>query len=416
MSAVIQGFLIVVDRHEGPVYYGKWRDSRRRQVKRRLGPAWLDADGSGGWRKRRGRCPDGWLEERAAQVALRAAIDDHEKRLVLEARVAPASAGADRTFAAAASSWLDEGLSVREWKWSTYLDYRDTVRRIVRSFGDREVSSLRTDELTRFLAGLRPMRNGQRIDRAPSPRMRTKYTVVLRSVLEHAVDLGWIVDSPAAAIKVRKPKGMGKNHPLRREEYLTPEEVHRVVAAAGEVDETDGALVLTLAFAGLRLGEALALRWEHVDFERSALAVHDSWTRHRLGTPKGGGGRTVPMADEVAQTLARLSQRELLTGPGDLVFLGKRGGYIDANRFRLRYYEAEDRAGIAPRRTLHQLRHTFATVCASHGIPLRTIQGWCGHENYETTERYAHFLPRHEDAALVSAAFGAGAPSAVTAA
>ena len=88
-----------------------------------------------------------------------------------------------------------------------------------------------------------------------------------------------------------------------------------------------------------------------------------------------------------------------------LVSVGKRGGHLDVNRLRLRYYAAQESAGIAPRRTLHQLRHTFATVLASHGVPLRTIQGWCGHEDHSTTERYAHFMPRHEDAALVSAAF-----------
>ncbi len=411
MSAPIQGFVLVVERSDGPVYYGKWRDSLRRQVKRRLGPAWLDPDGAGGWRKRRGRCPEGRLEERGAHVELREAIDSHEKHVLLEARAPKLLGEGERTFAAAGDSWLDEGLSVREWKWSTYLDYRDTVRRIARTFGDREVATLKTDELTRFLAGLKPRRNGATLDRPPSPRMRTKYTVVLRAVLDHAVELGWLYASPAATIKVRKPRGLGKNHPLRRDEYLTPEEVHLVVAEAAGADATVGALALTLAFAGLRLGEALALRWEHVDFERSLLAVHDNWTRHRLGTPKGGGGRTVPMADEVARRLARLSERELMTGPSDLVFLGKRGGYVDVNRFRGRFYAAQERAGIKPRRTLHQLRHTFATVCASHGIPLRTIQGWCGHENYETTERYAHFLPRHEDAALVSAAFGAGTAS-----
>jgi len=413
MSAPIQGFLLVVERDNGPAFYGKWRDSQREQVKRRLGPAWVEPDGRGGWRKRRGRCPEGWLEERAAHATLREAIDAEEKRIVLRAKEAPVSLDDDRTFAAAANSWLADGLSVREWKWSTYMDYRDTARRIARSFGERDVGSLRIDELKRFLAGLKPRRNGKTLDRPPSPRMRTKYTVVLRAVLDHAVELGWLNESPAASIKVRKPKGIGKNHPLRRDEYLTAEEVHLVVAEA-EADATDGALVLTLAFAGLRLGEALALRWQHIDFERSSLTVHDSWTRHRLGTPKGGGGRTVPMADEVAQALARLGQRELLSGPSDLVFLGKRGGYVDANRFRHRFYEAQDRAGISPHRTLHQLRHTFATVCASHGIPLRTIQGWCGHENYETTERYAHFLPRHEDAALVSAAFGARSPRAAT--
>jgi integrase len=113
------------------------------------------------------------------------------------------------------------------------------------------------------------------------------------------------------------------------------------------------------------------------------------------------------MAEELAQTLSRLGQRHVLTDPMDLVFIGQRGRYIDGNRLRHRYYAAQARARITPRRTLHQLRHTFATVCASHGIPLRTIQGWCGHEDYTTTERYAHFMPRHEDAALVSAAFSA---------
>jgi integrase len=121
------------------------------------------------------------------------------------------------------------------------------------------------------------------------------------------------------------------------------------------------------------------------------------------------------MAEELAQTLSRLGQRALSTGPMDLVFIGKRGGFIDGNRLRLRFYEAQARAGITPRRTLHQLRHTFATVCASHGIPLRTIQGWCGHEDYATTERYAHFMPRHEDAALVSAAFGTTARAPIVA-
>lgn len=400
----------MVERDDGPVYFGKWRNSGRQQVKRRLGPAWVEPDGDSGWRRRKGRCPEGWLEERAAHVVLREVIDAHEKLLAQRAREAPIFVEGDRTLSAAASSWLDDGLSMREWKWSTYLDYRDTARRICRSLGDRDVTSLKTVDLTRFLAALKPQRNGKILDRPPSVRMRTKYTVVLRSILEHAVEIGWLAGSPAASIKVKKPKGMGKNHPLRREEYLTPEEVHHVVTAAGEVDATDGALVLTLAFAGLRLGEALALRWEHLDFPRSSLSVHDNWTRHRLATPKGGGGRTVPMADEVSRSLARLSQRELLTGPSNLVFLGKRGGYVDANRFRLRFYEAQDTADISPHRTVHQLRHTFATVCASHGIPLRTIQGWCGHENYETTERYAHFLPRHEDAALVSAAFSARSP------
>lgn len=41
------GALMVVDRDSGPVYYAKWRASTRRQVKRRLGPAWAERDAEG---------------------------------------------------------------------------------------------------------------------------------------------------------------------------------------------------------------------------------------------------------------------------------------------------------------------------------------------------------------------------------
>jgi hypothetical protein len=45
-----------------------------RLKKQRLGLAWLEHDGVGGWRKRRGRCPQGWLDERAALGAAEAAM------------------------------------------------------------------------------------------------------------------------------------------------------------------------------------------------------------------------------------------------------------------------------------------------------------------------------------------------------
>lgn len=70
---------------------------------------------------------------------------------------------------------------------------------------------------------------------------------------------------------------------------------------------------------------------------------------------------------------------------------------------------------MVPRRELRQLRNTFGTVCASAGVPLRTIQEWMGHENIVTTERYASHMPRSKDAALISAAFAVG-PAAAEAA
>jgi integrase len=104
--------------------------------------------------------------------------------------------------------------------------------------------------------------------------------------------------------------------------------------------------ILTLAFTGLRLGQGLALRWQDVDFARASIHVERNFVLGRFGTPKSGFGRTVPMAEEVARALARHGQRDGLTAAEDLVFSGKKGGPIDENRFRLRYYAAQEAAGI----------------------------------------------------------------------
>jgi integrase len=101
--------------------------------------------------------------------------------------------------------------------------------------------------------------------------------------------------------------------------------------------EYDAALYLVAAFAGLRMGEVLALRWRDVDFERSLIRVRASFTHSREDTPKSNRMRAVPMAAPVAQALARLSQRPQFTGDGDLVFGGIVGEHVNAKRLRERY-------------------------------------------------------------------------------
>src|ERR1700729_857464 len=57
-----------------------------RLKKRRLGLAWQERDEGGAWRKRRGRCPEGWLDERAAHLAAVAAMDAQADELIAEAQ------------------------------------------------------------------------------------------------------------------------------------------------------------------------------------------------------------------------------------------------------------------------------------------------------------------------------------------
>src|ERR1700754_1499717 len=96
----MKGALLVVERGSGPVFYAKWRDSTGRQVKRRLGPAWVVRSGAS-WRPRRGRVPVDALDERSAYVAMAEVIARHEDEL----RAGEAEQR-EATFADAVARWM----------------------------------------------------------------------------------------------------------------------------------------------------------------------------------------------------------------------------------------------------------------------------------------------------------------------
>jgi integrase len=160
------------------------------------------------------------------------------------------------------------------------------------------------------------------------------------------------------------------------------------------------------------MGELLALRWRDVDFTGRTIRVRASYYLGQLTTPKSGKVRAVPMAPDVASSLAQLGQREFWVDDDDLVFVGSTGGYLDGSALRRRYKQALARAGLRPLR-FHDLRHTFGTRMIAKA-DIRRVQEWMGHADIQTTMRYLHYAPRDEDAELVAEAFRIDAPGALS--
>ena len=83
--------------------------------------------------------------------------------------------------------------------------------------------------------------------------------------------------------------------------------------------------------------------------------------------------------------------------------------HLDASALYRRFVGAARRADLR-RLRFHDLRHTFGTTMAANPrVDLRRLQEWMGHADIATTLRYAHFTPRHDDAALVAASFAVSA-------
>jgi integrase len=128
-------------------------------------------------------------------------------------------------------------------------------------------------------------------------RQGAKLLAILHGVMERAREAYDLPRNPVAdADRIRI------SYDAARFDFYSPEEVYALARAAAS--ERDAALFLTAAFAGLRRGELVALRWRDVDFEKRSIRVEGSFSHGAVTTTKGGPARAVPLVAEVAQSRA----------------------------------------------------------------------------------------------------------------
>ena len=165
---------------------------------------------------------------------------------------------------------------------------------------------------------------------------------------------------------------------------LTPAQATALVAEIGsEHDDArwqarDVALFTLLYGAGLRIAEALSLNVDAFPRGASTLRV--------LG--KGRKERIVPLLPAVAEALAAWIRLHTAQGRDAPLFLGARGGRLNAAIARKTMQTYRRRAGLPEHATPHALRHSFATHLLGGGADLRSIQELLGHASLSTTQRY----------------------------
>jgi integrase len=212
-----------------------------------------------------------------------------------------------------------------------------------------------------------------------------KVLAPLKAMLLTAVAERAIPTSPATGVvlPVRPKIEEDDEQPTKS---LTDEQLDRLLAAA---DPAWLCLLLVLALAGLRISEALALRWKDVTFEGDApeLRVRRRWRKGAFAPPKSKWGkREVPLAPDLA---AALADRYAEQGgePDDLVFPGPEGQPLCAETILNEACKGPaEKAGV-PWATFHALRHTCATRLFAAGRTAVQVQRWLGHHDPAFTVR-----------------------------
>ncbi|MDA8263319.1 MAG: site-specific integrase [Actinomycetota bacterium] len=221
-----------------------------------------------------------------------------------------------------------------------------------------------------------------------SPRHLQLQYLVLRAALEDAVHMELLPRNPA--VRVPAPRAMRTREPRR----LTFEELAVFLSAAEQASPRYAALFRLAATTGLRVGSLLALRWDDVDWQRSALRVRVAKTVTSL--------QSMPLDDDTMEALRahqdRQEQERAAAGPfwrdEGWVFANEEGGaprYRQVAQRELRRIVAA--AGIGPVR-MHDLRHTAGSRMLEAGIDARTVADRLGHRDAAFFLRtYAGSLP-----------------------
>lgn len=243
----------------------------------------------------------------------------------------------------------------------------------------------------------------------------------LRSCLRDAMREGLIAHNPTqgAALPARDALRAiddgSDGEPDRR--ALTRAELGMLLTVAPMAHRT---LLKLLGSCGLRISEALALRWRDVrlDGSRPCVQVRRAYVKGRLGPPKSQHGRRdVPLDPALVLDLRRDQAASEWAGDDDLVFCSRDGRPLHDRNLSARMLKpAAEEAGV-PWAGWHTFRHTCASLLFERGANAVQVQRWLGHHSPAfTLATYVHLLADDlGDPLDLAAEIGAGVNKSVTA-
>jgi integrase len=193
-------------------------------------------------------------------------------------------------------------------------------------------------------------------------------------------------------------KGIERYQEERRERYLTPDELQRLLRALTEHTNKQSAnIVRLLLMTGARRGEVLSATWGQVDLDRGI------WTKPSAHT-KQKRRHVVPLSAPAKALLESMKPG----APSEPLFPSPRDVESSQGDLKRFWHTVCKTAGIQAVR-VHDLRHSFASYLASAGASLPLIGDLLGHTQPGTTARYAHLLddPKRKAADTVGAIISA---------
>lgn len=250
-------------------------------------------------------------------------------------------------------------LKSRRYSENTISTYTDCLKTFLKFFGEKNLAEINHHDVVTF--------NNKYI-------LAKQLSASYQNQLVNALKLFFnVVQNKSINIElIHRPK---------REKLLpnvlSKEEVKLILTASNNIKHR--AMLCLIYSCGLRCGELLNLKPEHIDSKRGLIIIKQA---------KGKKDRIVPLSNKILELLREYYK---VAKPQNWLFEGQlKGKAYDERSLQSVLKQSVTKAGIKKPVTLHWLRHSYATHLLENGTDLRYIQELLGHSSSRTTEIYTH--------------------------
>jgi len=293
------------------------------------------------------------------------------------------------SFEEYARDWVETytGRTTRGFRESTRVGYRRTIETKAIPFFSKRTASLpelEPRDVRMFIQWLFD-------ERAQGRRLAVgtvrQHMAAVKAMFATAVGDGVIRSNPATGVRISRPGAPTVSQdPSETRRALDSDELRRFLDAC----DPDWRLFFELlAMTGVRISEAIEIRWKDVDLGARRLRVRRQCFKGVIGEPKSKHGkRDIPLSTSMCQALWRLQG-----GPDELVFTNGLGERVDRDwLWRNALKPAANAAGV-PWAGFHTFRHTCASILFANGRNPKVVQMWLGHSDPGFTLRtYVHLI------------------------
>lgn len=229
-----------------------------------------------------------------------------------------------------------------------------------------------------------------------TPSSAQKYRSIFYNILQDAFINEIIVKNPMQLVKAPKQKSK-KNTLFDEEEDVMPfnnAEI-KLILEDKQLFEHNKNFYKLMLFTGMRPGEAVALRWQDILFDKKQIKIMQTRVAGKDGTPKTMS--SMRYVDILPQTLEVLLSQQKLTGDKEYLFYTRSGKrYFSHDTLAASFKRLLARNKIKER-VLYNLRHTFASQMISQGVDIVWVSKTLGHKDVSITlSTYTKFIQEDE--------------------